>query len=110
MKKCFLSLTNSVQRFAFGAIVALGSVATLSSAAAQAPLGPGVGYTNTPVLPNSQWRVHDKYRPRPSVVKAGDALGQAPSDATILFDGKDLSEWKRDGKKDEPAPDRKSVV
>ena len=71
---------------------------------AQAPLGPGVGYTNTPILPNSQWRVHDKHRPRPTIVKAGETLGQAPSDATILFDGKDLSEWKKAGSKDEAAP------
>ena len=85
------------------ALIALVSIATPNQATAQSPPGPGVGYTNTPVLPNSQWRVHDKHRPRPSIVKAGEALGQAPSDATILFDGKDLSEWKRDGKKDLPA-------
>ena len=97
-------LTNPVLQLWMCSLVALASIATLGNVSAQSPVGPGVGYTNTPVLPNSQWRVHDKHRPRPAVVKAGEALGQAPSDATILFDGKDLSEWKRQGKKDEPAP------
>jgi hypothetical protein len=31
--------------------------------------------------------------PEPPVVKPGKAPGQAPSDAVILFDGKDLSQW-----------------
>ncbi len=85
-------------------IIAIPFLTIFGDVAAQSPLGPGVGYTDTPMLPNSQWRVHDKHRPRPTIVKAGASLGQAPSDATILFDGKDLSEWKREGAKDEPAP------
>ena len=51
-----------------------------------------VGYTDTPQLPNSPWRVHDAERPRPQVVKPGTA-GAAPSDAVVLFDGSDLSAW-----------------
>lgn len=32
--------------------------------------------------------------PEPAVVTPGKAPGDAPSDATILFDGKDLSKWR----------------
>lgn len=52
------------------------------------------GYTNTPLLPGGQWHVHDPNRPQPTVVTPGDQPGKAPSDAIILFDGKDLSQWR----------------
>jgi hypothetical protein len=35
---------------------------------------------------------HDLNRPQPAIVTA--APGQAPSDAVVLFDGRDLSAWK----------------
>jgi 3-keto-disaccharide hydrolase len=38
------------------------------------------------------WKIHDLQRPVPPVVDPGQP-GQAPSDATVLFDGKDLSKW-----------------
>ena len=46
-----------------------------------------------------EWTIHDRNRPHPPVVTPGDAsvqdrAGQPPSDATVLFDGKDLSEWQ----------------
>lgn len=64
----------------------------------------------TPLLPNGRWRVHDKDRPNPPVVEPGTPSSQAepgrpPSDAIVLFDGDDLSQWiqtktiKEDGKK-----------
>jgi len=45
-----------------------------------------------------QWKIHDRSRPHPPVITAGecstqDHVGSPPSDATILFDGKDLSQW-----------------
>ena len=40
-----------------------------------------------------QWAIHDLNRPQPKVVDPG-APGRAPSDAVVLFDGKDLSKWK----------------
>ncbi|MCX7016247.1 MAG: DUF1080 domain-containing protein [Candidatus Sumerlaeota bacterium] len=57
-----------------------------------------VGYDDTPVIPGSKWRVHDSNRPQPRIVAPGtesaqDKAGKAPSDAVILFDGKDLSGW-----------------
>src|SRR5450631_1123482 len=60
--------------------------------------GPAVnndlGYTDTPLVPGQQWHVHDPARPHPPVVTPGENLGDAPSDAIILFDGKDLSHWQ----------------
>ena len=62
-----------------------------------------VGYDDTPMIPGSAWRVHDGTRPQPKVVTPGtfsseDKPGQPPSDAIVLFDGKDLSKWiGRDG-------------
>jgi hypothetical protein len=46
-------------------------------------------------MPAQQWPVHSMDRPRPSVVDPGPAgpPAAAPSDAIVLFDGKDLSQW-----------------
>ena len=54
---------------------------------------PSVGYSDTPFLPDGKWRVHDAARPAPPVVKPGEG-GAPPSDALVLFDGKDLAAWK----------------
>lgn len=54
---------------------------------------PHDGYEDTPYIPGSAWRVHDRNRPQPPKVTPGTA-GAAPSDAVILFDGKDLSAWQ----------------
>ena len=50
-----------------------------------------------------KWKVHDPDRPLPPVVDPGPAGKPvpAPSDAIILFDGKDLSQWT-DGKGQPP--------
>ena len=53
-----------------------------------------LGYDNTPMIPGSKWRVHDSSRPRPRVIAPGPPVSTpAPSDAIVLFDGKDLSQW-----------------
>ena len=53
------------------------------------------GYTDTPQLPGQKWKVHDAARPHPRKVTPGLPLLQEPppSDAEVLFDGKDLSHW-----------------
>jgi hypothetical protein len=51
-----------------------------------------VGYDDTPILPGQKWRVHDGSRPQAQVVTPGDT-GSPPSDATILFDGKNGDGW-----------------
>jgi len=53
--------------------------------------------------PSTQWEIHDMNRPQPPVVNPGPAGPPvpAPSDAVVLFDGKDLSQWTNE--KGEPA-------
>ncbi len=56
---------------------------------------------------DERWKIHDRERPRPPVVTPGTAStqekpGTPPSDAIVLFDGKDLSKWA--SAKGEPAP------
>lgn len=51
------------------------------------------GYTDTPNIPGSRWKVHDSTRPYPEVVTPA-AHGAAPSDAIVLFDGSDLDAWQ----------------
>jgi len=58
-----------------------------------------IGYQDTPIIPGTQWHVHDGVRPQPTVVTPGEPstqekVGTAPSDATVLFGGTDLSKWK----------------
>jgi len=45
--------------------------------------------------PDGKWHVHDPARPQPPIVTPGSFSEQAtpPSDAFVLFDGKDLSQW-----------------
>ena len=54
---------------------------------------PNLGFTDTPMLPGLPWHVHDPARPHPRIVTPGATPGAAPSDAVVLFDGRDLSKW-----------------
>ena len=53
-----------------------------------------LGYDDTPMLPGLPFHVHDPKRPHPQVVTPAAQAGGAPSDAIVLFDGKDLSQWQ----------------
>ena len=52
-----------------------------------------------PYLPGAKWRIHDMSRPAPPQVAPPSETtqqrpGAPPSDAIVLFDGKDLSHWR----------------
>jgi hypothetical protein len=66
------------------------------SQATKAPVKKNLGYSDTPLIPGTQWHVHDGNRPQPPVVTPGERfshLAPPPSDAVILFDGSDLAKW-----------------
>jgi hypothetical protein len=72
---------------------------------AAAPKSHPTGYNDTPFIPGQKWRVHDDARVRPPVIKAGQTFSDgagAPSDATVLFDGRNLKKWVNS--KDDSAP------
>jgi hypothetical protein len=85
MKKYLLSLS----------ILACASVVHAEDANKPAP----IGYDDTPLIPGSQWRVHDIKRPAPPVITPGQKVGEAPSDAVVIFNGKstDTLVSKKDG-------------
>jgi hypothetical protein len=71
---------------------------TPKAATAPTPAGAPDQMAGSPVgdpLPGQQWRVHDHSRPQARKVVPGLPLAEQrpPSDAIILFDGKDLSQW-----------------
>ncbi len=76
--------SNRGSRLAAGGLLALGATAMIVGAAAEERLG--------------KWKVHDMDRPRPPVITPGTAStaekpGDPPSDAVVLFDGKNLDHW-----------------
>lgn len=71
---------------------ALAAIPAASAADAQ-----GLGYKDTPMIPGTQWHIHDGDRPQPRIITPGATFTQMvppPSDAVVLFDGKDLSKWE----------------
>jgi hypothetical protein len=57
-----------------------------------------------PANPGSpqKWQIHDMNRPQPPLVEPAtqstqEQPGRAPSDAVVLFDGKNLSQWQSGG-------------
>jgi hypothetical protein len=65
----------------------------------QGPSGEMLGYSDSAFNEGSRWRIHDADRPQPPVVTpAGPVTTPPPSDAIVLFDGKDLSAWVTRGR------------
>ncbi len=62
------------------------------------------GFKDTPMQPDAPWHIHDPERPQPVVVTPGtfstqEKPGQPPSDAIVLFNGRDVLQWRdKDGK------------
>ncbi len=93
-------LTNDSRNRA--AVVAAGAVLALALAtggeARQSQTPPPAGRGARPSrqlapIPGTPWRIHDERRPHPPAVTPGAAPGAPPSDAVVLFDGHDLSQW-----------------
>jgi len=85
-------------------LLVLSAAVALSSLAVAQPPSPAppaaenhdLGFKDTPMLPGLPWHVHDPDRPHPPVVTPAPASTPlaAPSDAIVLFDGTNLSEWQ----------------
>jgi hypothetical protein len=89
---------TSIMKYPLVTSIAVLALAAPLFAADEAPKHP-IGYEDTPLIPGTKWHVHDGLRPQPAIVTPGDPstqekVGTAPSDAVVLFDGKDLSKWK----------------
>ena len=93
-------------------VLAAASGAALAVLALQAAAWPQdkpkLGYKDTPMLPGGKWHVHDGDRPQPKVISPGtsstrETSGTAPSDAIVLFDGRDLTHWRNGGKVEDGA-------
>lgn len=88
MKSFFLYLSS---------LLFLSTALVIAEDLVKAKDGSGVyGYKHTPKLPWCEWVVHDADRPAPPKVRpgSGDTGVTPPSDATVLFDGEDLSQWE----------------
>src|SRR5206468_10777210 len=88
--------------------IAAGTLLSLSAAGQRGGAGQGTpvrgpngevwGFADTAFNPNTRWRIHDPERPQPPTVTPGETVSiPAPSDAIVLFDGKDLSRWLNRG-------------
>lgn len=54
-----------------------------------------LGFAISQTIPKIEWAIHDPNRPLPPVVDPGPAGPPvpAPSDAVVLFNGKDMGQW-----------------
>ncbi len=76
------------------AMLALSMGKSVAQESQEAPERERPGYSDSDWQPDGKWRVHDRRRPYPPMVTPPSQPGGAPSDAIVLFDGGDLSQWK----------------
>ena len=74
-------------------ITSLLAAMTLAAQTPAPKVSHDLGFDDTPMLPGLPYHVHDYNRPHPPVVTPSPTPGGPPSDAIVLFDGKDLSKW-----------------
>ena len=67
--------------------------APVNNGPVRGPEGEVIGYTNMAEIPGTPWRIHDAARPHPRLVTPGATAADPPSDAIVLFNGKDLAQW-----------------
>jgi hypothetical protein len=80
--------------FAVAAAATLSIIVSFSGAQTPQKQNHDLGFKDTPMLPDLPYHVHDSDRPHPKVVTPSNQCGGAPSDAIVLFDGRDLSHWQ----------------
>ncbi len=96
----------SIQQVLPARALACLAVLAMTSYSSPAQNPPAAGAANPPeqiegfkehLLPGGKWYQHDPGRPQPPIVTPGanfSAGAAPPSDAEVLFDGKDLSKWE----------------
>ncbi|HTB82488.1 MAG TPA: DUF1080 domain-containing protein [Candidatus Sulfotelmatobacter sp.] len=100
MKKTFILTTLAVAVYMFAGCE---SKPVASMAPAEPPkknvevtIDGVAGFQDTPLQPDGKWHVHDPARPQSPIVTPGNSFSEnagPPADATVLFDGTDVSHW-----------------
>ena len=80
----------------FVRLLATGAVVILKSLCVAIFLTTGLGISTAEAQLETGWKIHDQNRPLPKIATpAAEAISiKPPSDADVLFDGTDLSQWR----------------
>lgn len=102
------TLRSDICMMVFALCIAISGAWRIGSAGQEKapPKAPKKAPEELPFTPGGKWRAHDLNRPQPVVIippiaSTQDSPGQPPSDAVVLFDGRDLSQWVRMPRKDD---------